>query len=85
MFDDHPPSRGVGDNFKLLGPTFDAQLSMQPCLENVLRKIRPKIRALLRVRHMYNVATIFFLSTGARTLRVAASVRANYRCTCTSV
>jgi hypothetical protein len=31
---------------------------MQPCIENVLGKIRPKIRALLRLQHLYSPATM---------------------------
>ena len=47
------PSRGVGDDFKMLGTLFDTRLTMQPCLESVLTRIRPKIRALLRLKDLY--------------------------------
>ena len=46
-------SRGVGDDFKMLGTLFDTRLTMQPCLESVLTRIRPKIRALLRLKDLY--------------------------------
>jgi hypothetical protein len=48
------PSLGAGDDFKLLGTLFDARLSMQSCLDDLLAKIRPKIRAMLRLRHLYS-------------------------------
>ena len=49
------PSLGVGEDFKLLGTLFDCKLTMLPCLEKLLTKIRPKIRALLRLKHLYSV------------------------------
>ena len=52
------PSRGIGDDFKLLGTLLDCKLTMVPCLEALLSKIRPKMRALLRLRHLYPVATM---------------------------
>ena len=52
------PSRGIGDDFKMLGTLFDTCLSMHPCLESVLAKVRPKIRALLRLRNLYSVRTM---------------------------
>ena len=41
------PRRGLGDDFKMLGTLFDVALSMKPCIEYVLGRVRPKIRALL--------------------------------------
>ena len=52
------PSRGSGDDFKLLGTVIDCGLTMLPCIEGILGKIRPKIRALLRLRHMYSTAAL---------------------------
>ena len=49
------PSLGRGDDFKLLGTLLDCALSMLPCIEKLLGKIRPKIRALLRLRHIYSI------------------------------
>jgi len=48
------PSLHVGEDFRVLGTFFDCALTMMPGLEKLLSKIRPKIRALLRLRTMYN-------------------------------
>ena len=48
------PSRGQGDDFKLLGTLIDCRMTMQPCIDQTLSKIRPKIRAMLRLRHLYS-------------------------------
>ena len=39
----------------MLGTLVDCKLTMQPCVEQVLSKARPKIRALLRLRHMFSI------------------------------
>jgi len=52
------PSSGEGEDFKMLGTIFDCKLSMQSCIEHVLSKARPKIRALLRLRHMFSKASL---------------------------
>ena len=52
------PSACQGDDFKMLGTLFDCRLCMQSCIEYVLTKARPKIRALLRLRHMFSVASL---------------------------
>ena len=52
------PSLGLGEEFKLLGTLFDVALSMTPCIDAILARVRPKIRALLRLRDMYSVATM---------------------------
>ena len=52
------PSQGSGDDFKLLGTLFDSKLTMVPCLEPLLSKIRPKIRALIRLKHPYPTVTM---------------------------
>ena len=52
------PSRGVGDDFKMLGTLFDTALSMKPRLESVLDRTRPKIRALLRLKALYSVSSM---------------------------
>ena len=36
------PVRGLGEDFKLLDTIFDVALSMQSCIEDVLRRVRPK-------------------------------------------
>ena len=50
----HPRS-GDGDPFKLLGTQIDCKLTMVPCIEGILSKGRPKIRAMLRTKDMYSV------------------------------
>ena len=50
------PTLSRGDDFKLLGTLFDCALTMLPCIEKLLAKIRPKVRALLRLRHIYSTA-----------------------------
>ena len=52
------PASGLGDNFRLLGTIFDVALSMTPCIEDVLQRVRPKVRALLRLRHLYPLGTM---------------------------
>ena len=52
------PTQGSGEDVKLLGALFDYALTMQPCIEGILSKIRHKIRALLRLRHMYSSAAM---------------------------
>ena len=52
------PARGLGDDFKLLDTIFVVALSMQPCIEDVLRRVRTKIRAFLRLRHLYPMHTM---------------------------
>ena len=42
----------------MLGTLFDCKLSMQSCIEEVLGKCRPKIRALLRLRHMFSISSL---------------------------
>ena len=49
------PRRGLGDDFKMLGTLFDVALSMKPCIEYVLGRVRPKIRALLRLKDFYSL------------------------------
>ena len=52
------PSAAVGDDFKVLGTLVDCKLSMQPCIEYILAKARPKIRAMLRLKHMFSHASL---------------------------
>jgi len=47
------PSLGVGEDFKLLGTLLDCCLSMKPCIDSILARVRPKVRALLRLKDMY--------------------------------
>ena len=41
-------------HFTMLGTLFDCALSMKPCIDQILARARPKIRALLKIKHMYN-------------------------------
>ena len=49
------PIHGQGDPFKLLGCTIDCKLVMQKALEKILAQMRPKIKAILRMRQYYDV------------------------------
>jgi hypothetical protein len=49
------PAAGEGDDFKFLGVLFDAKLRMENAVEQILNRIRPKIKALLRTRCFYSV------------------------------
>jgi len=50
------PKFASGNDFKMLGTLIDPKLSMQPCIEAILQKARPKIRAILRLRHIYSIS-----------------------------
>ena len=52
------PIHGEGDDFKLLGTLLDCRLSMVPCIQELLSKFRPKMRALLRLQHLYTQETM---------------------------
>ena len=48
LFDDE-------SSFKLLGTLLDSALSMKPLVDALLVKIRPKVRAIVRMRHMFSL------------------------------
>jgi len=50
------PSHGEGDDFRLVGTLVDAKLSMQPAVQDILDKVHPKTKAILRTRGLYNHA-----------------------------
>ena len=52
------PVHGEGDDFKILGTIWDAQLNMQTAVETILKKARPKVSALLRTRGLYDHANM---------------------------
>ena len=52
------PAQGDGETFKLLGTLIDPQLTMQACIDSILSKIKPKIKALLRTRAHYHMTTM---------------------------
>jgi len=43
----------------LLGSLIDSKFSMQPCVQDILDRARPKMKALLRTRGMYSHADMF--------------------------
>ena len=55
------PRHALGDPFKWLGTLVDCGLTMQPLVESILTKCRPKIRALLRLKDLYTVASLLNL------------------------
>jgi len=48
LFDDE-------SSFKLLGTLLDSALSMKPLVDALLVKIRPKVRAIVRMKHMFSL------------------------------
>ena len=52
------PSACQGDDFKMLGTLFDYKLYMQSCIKYVPNRIRPKIRVLIRLRHIFFVTSL---------------------------
>ena len=56
---EHPliihPIHGDGDAVKLLGYLIDAELIMRQCVDALLSRARPKIKAILRTRRHYSV------------------------------
>ena len=46
---------GDDATFRLLGILFDCELTMEPCLVALLNKLRPKVRALVRTKHVYSI------------------------------
>ena len=46
---------GVGEAFKFLGPLIDVKLRMDSCVDQVVARARPKVKALLRTRAFYNL------------------------------
>ena len=50
------PTRGVGNDFKILGLVFDCKLHMEAAIAAILAKARPKCRALMRTKPFYNTA-----------------------------
>ena len=47
---------GEGELVKLLGCTIDAKLTMSPAVDQLVARVRPKVKALLRTRGMYSHA-----------------------------
>ena len=51
LFDDE-------SQFKLLGTLIDSALTMKPLVDGLLAKLRPQVRAILKLRHIYPLATL---------------------------
>ena len=52
------PVMAYGDPFKLLGLLVDTKLIMRQAVDTILAKIRPRIKALLRTRSHYTIASL---------------------------
>ena len=52
------PFSGTGDSFKYLGPIIDTQIRMHDEIQRIVKKCRPKIRAIMRMRGVYNAANL---------------------------
>ena len=48
----------AGDDFKMLGTKIDCVLTMKACIEAIVTRARPKIRALLRLKDIYCLASM---------------------------
>ena len=45
----------------MLGILLDCKLTLQPCVEAILQKSRPKIRALLKLKNLYSISELLNL------------------------
>ena len=52
------PRHGSNGSFRFLGVEVDARLNMKETLDKVASRIKPRIRALLRVRQLYSLETL---------------------------
>ena len=52
------PVDGDAEEFVLLGTLLDCQLSLSPCIDSLLKTLRPKARALARLKHILSVSNI---------------------------
>ena len=52
------PLYNEGSEFKELGTLLDSALTMRPLIDHLLSKLRPKIRALARLKYVYNRETL---------------------------
>ena len=52
------PVCGEGEDFKLLGCTFDVKLNMQSNIDKLITTMRPKIKALLRTKGIYDTQSM---------------------------
>ena len=49
------PSIGEGETFRLLGLMVDCKLRMKDAVDALLKKVRPKLQALMRTRSFFNI------------------------------
>ena len=52
------PEDGDDECFRFLGTFIDCHLTMTPCIDQIVAKIRPKTKALLRTRGSYSVVSM---------------------------
>jgi len=52
------PELGEDAEFRFLGTLVDCRLTMVPCIDGIISKIRPKIKALLRMRGTYSLVSM---------------------------
>ena len=52
------PLWGSDTEFKMLGTLVDSALTFRPCIEGILKKCRPKIRGIVRLRHIYSASEL---------------------------
>ena len=55
------PLHGDDEEFVLLGTLFDCHLSMDPCLDGLLKTLRPKVRALVKTKAVHSVPAMLNL------------------------
>ena len=49
---------GEGNSFSLLGPVFDAKLTMNEAVQKLVKRARPKLKALLKTRPFFSDADL---------------------------
>ena len=52
------PTQGDAEEFVLLGTLFDCQLTMSPCIDSLLKTLRPKVRAILKLKHVLSMPSL---------------------------
>ena len=52
------PTLGDAEEFVLLGTLFDCQLTMLPCIDSLLKTLRPKVRAILKLKHVLSMPSL---------------------------
>ena len=52
------PNQGDAEEFVLLGTLFDCQLTMLPCIDSLLKTLRPKVRAIVKLKHVLSMPSL---------------------------